>query len=209
MIHRCLSSHLPSQEQEHWASWVLLNLLLSRFGHISLVQRNLTKAYSGLFRGTKKHFKGHHYTFVFVPRGIFFFWRKSITNLGGQATQSASWISLYFVSTLHMTMKGCDILTGSRLHQAVHNELENNKIQMLSQVNTSLLSKVNQIRRILLQVFFFASIIILCEGIFLFAGTSVFFQHSKTSGALFLHLWYWKPNSQENISLTWMTLICL
>lgn len=159
MIHRCLSSRLPSQEQEHWASWVLLNLLLSRFGHISLVQRNLTKAYSGLFRGTKKHFKGHHYTFVFVPRGIFFFWRKSITNLGGQATQSASWISLYFVSTLHMTMKGCDILTGSRLHQAVHNELENNKIQMLSQVNTSLLSKVNQIRRILLQVFFLLALL--------------------------------------------------
>lgn len=157
----------------------------------------------------KEAFQGPSLYICICSKRDFFFLRKSITNLGGQATQSASWISLYFVSTLHMTMKGCDILTGSRLHQAVHNELENNKIQMLSQVNTSLLSKVNQIRRILLQVFFFASIIILCEGIFLFAGTSVFFQHSKTSGALFLHLWYWKPNSQENVSLTWMTLICL
>lgn len=157
----------------------------------------------------KEAFQGPSLYICICSKRDFFFLRKSITNLGGQATQSASWISLYFVSTLHMTMKGCDILTGSRLHQAVHNELENNKIQMLSQVNTSLLSKVNQIRRILLQVFFFASIIILCEGIFLFAGTSVFFQHSKTSGALFLRLWYWKPNSQENVSLTWMTLICL
>lgn len=157
----------------------------------------------------KEAFQGPSLYIRICSKRDFFFLRKSITNLGGQATQSASWISLYFVSTLHMTMKGCDILTGSRLHQAVHNELENNKIQMLSQVNTSLLSKVNQIRRILLQVFFFASIIILCEGIFLFAGTSVFFQHSKTSGALFLRLWYWKPNSQENVSLTWMTLICL
>lgn len=53
-------------------------------------------------------------------------------------------------------MKGCDILTGSRLHQAVHNELENNKIQMLSQVNTSFLSKANQMQRILLKVFLLA-----------------------------------------------------
>lgn len=51
-------------------------------------------------------------------------------------------------------MKGCDILSGSRLHQAVHNELKNNKTQMFSQVNTSFLSKVNQMQRILLKVFF-------------------------------------------------------
>ena len=49
-------------------------------------------------------------------------------------------------------MKGCDTLSGSRLHQAVHNELKTNKIQMLSQVNTSFLSKANQTQRILLEV---------------------------------------------------------
>lgn len=107
----------------------------------------------------KEAFQGPSLYIRICSKRDFFFLRKSITNLGGQATQSASWISLYFVSTLHMTMKGCDILTGSRLHQAVHNELENNKIQMLSQVNTSLLSKVNQIRRILLQVFFLLALL--------------------------------------------------
>lgn len=107
----------------------------------------------------KEAFQGPSLYICICSKRDFFFLRKSITNLGGQATQSASWISLYFVSTLHMTMKGCDILTGSRLHQAVHNELENNKIQMLSQVNTSLLSKVNQIRRILLQVFFLLALL--------------------------------------------------
>lgn len=85
-------------------------------------------------------------------------------------------------------MKGCDILSGSRLHQAVHNELKNNKTQMFSQVNTSFLSKVNQTQRILLKVFFFSYYFILYKGIFYFTGTSVFsFQHSKASGALFLY----------------------
>lgn len=70
------------------------------------------------------------------------------------ATQPEIWIAFYFVSTLHVTMKGCDILSGSRLHQAVHNELKNNKIQMLFQVNTSFLSKANQMQRILMKVFF-------------------------------------------------------
>lgn len=66
-------------------------------------------------------------------------------------------------------MKGCDILSGSRLHQAVHNELKHNKIQMLSQVNTSFLSEVNQMQGYCWR--FSSSMFILYKGILYFTGT--------------------------------------